>query len=60
MFSGYKSNYINLLYASIEITHGGCGIFADLNSVEIYRNRISLGGRQPENERKYRIRHWRA
>jgi hypothetical protein len=35
------------------IEQSGKRIFADLNSVEIHRNRISLGGRQPENERRY-------
>jgi hypothetical protein len=32
-------------------------IFAVLNSVEIYRNGIFLGGRQPENKQKYYVRH---
>ena len=34
----------------------GYSIFAVLNSVEIYRNGIFLGGQQPENEQKYYVR----
>jgi len=37
--------------------YDGHSIFAVLNSVEIYRNRIFLGGQQPENEQKYYVRH---
>lgn len=32
-------------------------MFAVLNSVERYRNGIFLGGRQPENEQTYCVRH---
>jgi len=46
---------IHIIHKFID-EYGGYRILAALNSVEIYRNRIYLGGRQPENERKSCIR----
>ena len=51
------SDTLTYIIHKLLINYDGHSIFAVLNSVEIYRNRIFLGGRQPENEQKYYVRH---